>query len=115
MRIAIIQMTSTLDPKINLEKIQSFIDQAKQQMDIEAIFLPEVFYSMSNGQEPTPYLIEKNNIHYKNIQRLARDNAVFLLGATASTKDPNGGKIINRNYNFDPDGQELEYYDKMHS
>jgi predicted amidohydrolase len=114
MRIAVIQITSVQDPEINLKKIQGFIDKAKQEMAIEAIFLPEVFYSMSNGEEATPYLIERDNEHYKNIQKLAKDNDVYLLGATAATKDPEGGKVINRNYNFGPDGVELDHYDKMH-
>jgi len=114
MKIAIIQLCSALEPEANLSKIQKFIDEAKSQMDIEAVFLPEVFYSMSNGVEPTPHLVEKGNDHYNKIRQLAIKNKVYLLGGTAATKNHNGAKVLNRNYNFSPMGVELTSYDKMH-
>lgn len=114
MKIAMIQITSVLEPKANLEKIQAYINQAKNEMAIEAVFLPEVFYSMSNGEEPTPYLVDKNNEHYRNIQNLAKKNNVYLLGGTAASINSDREKVLNRNYNFDPDGNELTFYDKIH-
>ena len=114
MKIAAIQLCSALEPEKNLSKIQDFINQAKKESEIEAVFLPEVFYSMSDGTEATPFLIEKDNEHYKNIQKLAIDNHVYLIGGTAATKNPNGEKVFNRTYNFDPKGNELTNYDKMH-
>lgn len=114
MKIAAIQLCSALDPQINLDKIQDLINQAKKESDIEAVFLPEVFYSMSDGTEATPYLVEKDNEHYKNIQKLALDNKVYLIGGTAATVDPNSEKVFNRTYNFAPDGSELVNYDKIH-
>lgn len=114
MKIANIQLCSVLEPDKNLEKIQAFINQAKSESEIEAIFLPEVFYSMSDGTKPSPYLVEKDNEHYKAIQNLAITNNLFLIGGTAATKNPNGEKVINRAYNFSPKGEELTSYDKMH-
>lgn len=114
MKIAAIQLCSALDPDVNLTKIQDLIDQAKKEKAIEAVFLPEVFYSMSDGTRPTPYLVEKDNEHYKNIQKLAVDNGIYLIGGTAATKNPQGEKVLNRAYNFDPQGNELTHYDKMH-
>ena len=40
----------------------------------ENIFLPEVFYSMSNGTEPTPYLLSSGNEHERNVINLAKKN-----------------------------------------
>lgn len=114
MKIVAIQLCSALDPKANLDKIQKFIDEAKAESEIEALFLPEVFYSMSDGTQPTPYLVEKDNEHYKNIQNLAIKNKVYLIGGTAATVAPNTEKVFNRTYNFAPDGSELTNYDKMH-
>lgn len=114
MKIAAIQICSALDPEVNINKIQYFINQAKKESDIEAVFLPEVFYSMSDGTQSTPYLVDKGNEHYKIIQKLASDNNVYLIGGTAATKNPNGKKVLNRTYNFDPQGVELINYDKMH-
>lgn len=117
MNIAVIQICSVLDFQENLQKIENFIHQAKESYQqqgkkLHAVFLPEVFYSMSDGTRPTPYLVEEGNEHYQNIQQLARSNSVYLIGGTAATlvKD----KIINRTYNFDPHGNELAQYDKIH-
>ena len=114
MKITAIQLCSALEPQSNLDKIQGFIDQAKNESDIEAVFLPEVFYSMSDGTEATPYLVEKDNEHYKNIQNLVKANNVYLIGGTAATVAPDSEKVFNRTYNFGPDGSELTNYDKMH-
>jgi len=114
MKIAVIQLCSALEPEKNLKKIQKFIDEAKKESsgELEAVFLPEVFYSMSDGTQPTPYLVEPGNEHYLNIQKLAKDNSVYLIGGTAATKL--GDKVINRTYNFDKEGKELNNYDKIH-
>lgn len=112
MEIALIQINSSLDPKENLEKLDYFIQESKKRSPIKAVFLPEVFYSMSDGTEPTPYLIEKDNEHFQNIQNLAKKNSVALIGGTAATKV--GDSVINRTYNFDAKGNELDQYDKMH-
>ncbi len=114
MKIALIQLCSALDPEENLKKIQSFIDKAKKESEVEALFLPEVFYSMSDGTSATPYLVESGNEHYLNIQNLAKRNNLYLIGASAATKNPTGEKVLNRNYNFSPTGEELSSYDKMH-
>src|SRR5690554_6236292 len=99
MKIAVIQICSALDPQTNLKKINFLIQQAKEQSPIDAVFLPEVFYSMSDGTQPTPYLVEPGNEHWQNIKRLAVDNGVYLLGGSAATKLDN--LVINRAYNFD--------------
>lgn len=114
MKIALIQLCSALDPERNLNKIQDFITKAKAESDIKMVFLPEVFYSVSDGTKPTPYLVEEGNEHYENIRNLAVKNNVYLIGGTAATVNPNGGKVINRTYNFDPKGNPLTQYDKMH-
>ncbi len=67
---------------------------------------------MSDAKTPTPYLVKKGNEHYEAIRNLAKKNHVYLIGGTAATKLDN--LVINRAYNFDPQGNELEHYDKMH-
>ena len=111
MKIGIIQVCSTLDFKENLSKIDSFIKEAKG-MGAEAVFLPECFYSMSDGKSPTPYLVEDDNEHYKNIQNLAKDNSIFVLGGSAATLNKEG-QIVNRCYNFSSTGEDLGSYDKI--
>ena len=110
MKIAVIQLQSVLDPALNLKTIRSFLEEAKSR-GTEAVFLPEVFYSMSDGTKPTPYLVEGHNEHYEAIRSLSTDFKMYVLGGSAATRVD--GKIMNRAYNFDPSGKDLTHYDKM--
>lgn len=113
MKLALIQVCSVLDPQVNLTRIQKSIEEVKALVpDVDAIILPEVFYSMSDGLSATPYLIEENNEHYQNIVNLARNNSIAILGGSAATKV--GDSILNRSYNFDKNGNLLSAYDKTH-
>ncbi len=110
MKIGVIQLRSVLDPKVNLETIRKFLVEAKAE-DAKAVFLPEVFYSISDGTKASPYLVEGKNEHYQAIKNLAMDSGLYVLGGSAATLVD--GKIMNRSYNFAPTGIEIETYDKM--
>lgn len=112
MKIGVIQLCSVLDYKTNLEKIREFLKEAIGQK-VSHIFLPEVFYSMSDGTKPTPYLVQKDNEHFKNIASLATEFGVYLLAGSAATKNKDSQKVLNRAYNFSPEGEDLGFYDKM--
>lgn len=113
MKIAAVQITSVLDFTHNLKVIRHYLKEAKEQ-GVEAVFLPECFYSLSDGTLATPHLVDpiKKNEHYLNIQKLAKEAGVYLLGGSAASLIE--GKVVNRNYNFAPDGVELTSYDKIH-
>jgi len=110
MKIAVLQLQSVLEPEKNLATIRKFLGQAQQE-EVKAVFLPEVFYSMSDGTKPTPYLVEGENEHYQNIAKLATDFNLYILGGSAATLVD--GKVMNRSYNFDPQGNLIAYYDKI--
>lgn len=110
MKIGVIQLESVLDPAVNLSVIRKFLLEAKAQKT-EAVFLPEVFYSMSDGTKPTPYIVDGHNEHYKAIQNLAVESGLYILGGSAATLL--NGKVMNRSYNFAPDGTDLMSYDKI--
>lgn len=111
MKIGVIQMTSGLDPKVNLKKIRSFLEIASNEA-AEIVFLPEAFYSFRDLSGPTPYIVEKNNEHFKAISCLASDYQLAIMGGSAATLDQ--GRIYNRAYQFGPDGNLLGIYDKQH-
>jgi predicted amidohydrolase len=111
LNFAIIQMTSVLDPAVNIAKLDSLISKGKAQ-GANAFFLPEVFYSIANGLDSTPHLVEPGNQHEQNILQLARRHHVYLLGGSAATRIQ--GKIYNRIYNISPSGEMLASYDKIH-
>ena len=111
MKIGLIQLTSSLEYKENLEKIRHFLAQAKKKK-VEAVFLPECFYSLSDGTEVTPYIINVKDEHFQNIAQLAIDFNMYILGGTATAYG--AGEVKNRCYNFDPTGKDLGTYDKQH-
>ena len=102
-------MTSELDFRKNLAKVEEAAISCKSD-GVRALFLPECFYSMGNGCEPTPYLVERTNEHYENIRNIASTHGVAILGGSAATRSDRG--IVNRAYNFDEDGLDLGFYDK---
>ncbi len=111
MRIGVLQICSVQDYRQNLEKIKKFLIEAKG-LGAEAVFLPECFYSMGDGSASTPYLVEGKNEHFQNISKLASEFSLYILGGSAATKE--GDKIYNRNFNFDPQGNLIDIYDKIH-
>jgi predicted amidohydrolase len=111
MKVAIIQLTSKLDYKENLQKLEYFLEEASSK-GTQAAFLPECFYSMSDGSAPTPHLVEPSNEHFNNIRNLAKKYNMAIIGGSAATSLD--GKVINRSYNFDSNGNDLGYYDKIH-
>tara|TARA_R110000868_G_scaffold183422_2_gene424716 strand:+ start:13871 stop:14644 length:774 start_codon:yes stop_codon:yes gene_type:complete len=109
MKIALIQMTSGLEPKDNLAKLDAWLSQAHSE-GAKVAFLPEVFYSMSNGLAPSPYLPDGGNEHDEAIKNLAIKNKIAIVGGSAAAKL--NGSVINRAYNFDAHGNDLGHYDK---
>jgi predicted amidohydrolase len=110
-RVGAIQICSVQDPSTNLLKIRKYLDQARE-LKVQAVFLPEVFYSISENSNITPFVIDGFDHHYQAIKQLAQEYNIFLLGGSATTKMDN--KIVNRSYNFDPLGNDLGWYDKIH-
>lgn len=111
MKVAAIQFTSKLDPETNLEKIRKLLVQAKQQK-VDAVFLPECFYSMGDGQTATPFTLTAGSRAYHTIRNLAKASGLYLVGGSAATAEKS--RILNRTYSFDPDGRKLPHYDKIH-
>ena len=110
MKVALIQLNSILDYKYNLDVIREYLAEAKKEK-AQIAFLPECFYSMSDGVNPTPHLISNGNQHEENIKSLARDFGINLFGGSVAYKE--GNKIFNRAYNISRTGEVLSVYDKI--
>lgn len=110
MKVALVQMTSVLDYKQNLDKIDLILSKVDS-ASYDAIFLPECFYSMSDGKAPTPYLVEMNNEHFENIRNIAIKYKSYLVGGSVAYLED--GKVLNRALIFDPDGKLINFYDKV--
>lgn len=110
MKIAVIQLNSKLDSNYNLSEIKEFLEDAKKER-AEIAFLPECFYSMSDGVNPTPYLVSAGNTHENQIISLAKEFNINLFGGSVAYKE--GNKIFNRAYNISKFGEILSTYDKI--
>ena len=111
MKVAVLQLTSVLDYRQNLSVIREYLQEAKTQKAVAA-FLPECFYSMSDGLKPTPHLVSRGNEHENNILSLACDNNICLFGGSVAFRGDDS-KIYNRAYNIDSSGNIISTYDKI--
>lgn len=111
MRVGLVQLNSTLDWQENLKTIDEQILSIKDKKP-EAVFLPECFLSMSNGLEPSPYLVQEGNEQFQALSDLAKKHQVALIGGSVAYDL--GGKVMNRVLNFDKDGSLINFYDKNH-
>ncbi len=110
-KIAVFQLCSSLEYEENVKKIDDAAREASSQ-GVQYLFLPECFYSMSNGLAPTPYLVEEGNEHFQNIADIAKRNQIYLIGGSVAYKF--GDQVLNRSLNFDPKGNLIGVYDKVH-
>ena len=111
MKIALIQMTSVLDYKSNLRKIESWLQEA-QSKNVSHVFLPESFYSMSNGLDITPYFLEPGNFHEANLTSLAKKYEIALWGGSCIYKIHD--QYVNRALLINAKGKIENFYDKVH-
>jgi len=109
--IAVFQLCSELDYKKNLIKIDQAAKEATAK-GVKYLFLPECFYSMSNGLEASPYLVEISNEHFQNICDIAKENEIYLLGGSVAYRS--GTQVLNRALNINPQGELIGHYDKVH-
>ena len=112
MKIALLQMTSVLDYRENMGKVERAAVEVAA-CGVRHLFLPECFYSLGDGTAPVPHLVEAENSHYRRIQNLAVDKKVYLLGGSVAFR-MGDGSVVNRALNFSPVGEALGHYDKRH-
>ncbi len=111
MRIAVFQLCSQIDPACNMPKIERAAEAVKAQ-GAKALFLPECFYSMSDGLTPTPHLVSEGNEAFQEIQDIALKNQIYLLGGSVAYDRE--GVVVNRALNFNSQGELISFYDKAH-
>ena len=111
MKIACVQMTSRLEPQKNIEKLEVFFAEARAEK-CQAIFLPEVYLSKGDGQHRTPYQVTFSNEYFHSLQRIVKKYQLYTLGGSVIFDE--GGVSRNRVINFSPNGEVINYYDKMY-
>jgi deaminated glutathione amidase len=125
-RVAAVQMVSTADVQANVASATRLINQAVQQ-GAELIVLPENFAVLDGGPQ-TQYAEREGDfagLLQGTMSTLARTHGVYIVAGTIpliTRPAPQGaepevledGRVRPASLVFDPDGQIIARYDKMH-
>jgi len=114
-QIAAVQMVSSTDVQANLAQAGELIAQAAAG-GAQIVLLPENFYFM--GVKDTDKVALREALGDGPIQsclsNAARTHGVWLVGGTVPLVSPEPGRVLNTALVFDPQGLQVERYDKIH-
>lgn len=113
-RIAVLQMTSGIDPEENFETIADAVARAGEK-GAKILFTPEMSLLLDRNRERAGRSIipQGENPHVARLQQLSDESAVWIaLGSMAVAHESEGW--ANRAMVFSPDGKKPATYDKMH-
>ena len=114
-KIAILQMTSGIDPEANTRAILSAIEEAKAG-GAAMLFTPEMCGLLDRERKrAAPHIVaEVDNSALKAVQEAAKSSGIAVhLGSLALTHEA-GAKNVNRGFVVGADGEIAARYDKMH-
>ena len=114
LKVACIQTNSKADPNINIIEVSSLIRAARSK-GAELITTPEVVGMLEPNREKALNKAQPENYHgvLREFRALSRDLAIWLLIGSISIKLSNG-KLANRSFLINPDGQIIARYTKIH-
>ena len=114
LKVACIQTNSKSDPNINIREVSSLIRAARSK-GAELITTPEVVGMLEPNREKALNKAQPENYHgvLREFRALSRDLAIWLLIGSISIKLSNG-KLANRSFLINPDGQIIARYTKIH-
>lgn len=116
MLIALIQTTSSDDPRENLARISARIREAAND-GATFILTPEVSncVSMSRSHQEQILQLEADDLSLSGYRALAGELGVWLLiGSLAVKTGDVDGRFANRSFLIDPSGEIVARYDKIH-
>ena len=114
LKVACIQTNSKSDPNINIREVSSLIRAARAN-GAELITTPEVVGMLEPNREKALNKAQPENYHgvLREFRALSRDLAIWLLIGSISIKLSNG-KLANRSFLINRDGQIIARYTKIH-
>lgn len=112
-RVALVQMNSQSDKAQNIARAEELIDQAAER-GAQVVALPEYFSYLGPKEQH-----EENaeDIPGPTTQRLAdkaREHQIYLLGGSVLERSSTVGRYYNTSVLFDPHGDVLTTYRKIH-
>jgi nitrilase len=115
MKIAAVQMVSTMRVEDNLAAAERLIAQAAR-LGAELVALPEHFCLMGRTDADKLTIAESagDGPIQQRLARCAREHALWVVGGTLpiATDDPQ--RVLNASCVFAPDGSQTVRYDKIH-
>ena len=116
MRCALLQLTSSDNPRDNLETVRGMVRDTAAQ-GAKFVLTPEVTncVSLSRAHQNQVLTDPDQDICLAGLRQEAADHGIWLLlGSIAvKTNDPDG-RFANRSYLINPDGEIVAQYDKIH-
>ncbi len=115
-RVAILQMSSGIDPAANADTIRTGLFEARQG-GAAMLFAPEMSLLLDRDRSRSSAHLthEADCPQLVELQKAARDSGVWLhLGSAAFLSENGEGKRVNRTLIIDDDGQIRARYDKIH-
>lgn len=116
MRIGLIQIAAVANKESNLRTIHELVNAMCQKNDLDLIALPELFdYRGGTAAERRQAAEDFSSAQapsYQLLKQLAQQHRVYLHGG--SIREKSGDHYYNTTLVFDPDGQEIAKYRKIH-
>jgi nitrilase len=114
MKVSLIQMNSQEDKAANLSQAKQLVDDAVKEDHPDLVMFPEMFASLGGDREAKQAAAEAlpGGSAYTVLQELAKSNKIYVHGGSFIEKD--GNSLFNTTVVFDPDGQEIARYRKIH-
>lgn len=115
MRIAILQMTSGIDPAVNCKTIVDAIAEAKRG-GAQMLFTPEMAGMLDRNRKRAAQKItfQDQDSVLAGVQAAARDNGVCVALGSLPLKQHDDDRWVNRSFVIDALGNVTAQYDKMH-
>ena len=113
---ALLQISSTDEPKENLELINNMINSAAAK-NVEFVALPETANCISNSNlhKETVLQTEKEDITLASLTEVAKKKSIYILiGSLAIKQNKPENKFLNRSFLINPSGSIIAKYDKLH-
>ena len=113
-RIAVLQMTSGIDPEANFDTIRDAAAQARHG-GADILFTPEMSLLLDrNRDRASPHIVAQDQSRFVPMLRdLAEEQGVFLALGSMAVALPDR-RWANRSMLFSPGGEEPVTYDKIH-
>ena len=115
MKVAAVQLVSGIDVNANLAQAHHWVGQAAQ-AGAQLVVLPEYFCFMGHHDTDKLALAERpgQGPVQAALAQWARDCGVWLVGGTLPMATDDPLHVANASLVFDPQGQALSRYDKIH-